>query len=144
MSTDIQKDSTTEQETRDAKLTLLYRETFSAPFPPPDMLRQYDEIQPGLVERIFAYAEKDQEHFHFVQREKISVEKRKVSDMFWTHTITNICITILFLSLISVGTFSLYLGYNKTAIVIFTVPVIRLGIAMTRMIRNELSKDKTD
>jgi uncharacterized membrane protein len=35
---------------------------FSGPLPPPDMLKQYDQITPGLADRIVGMAEKAQTH----------------------------------------------------------------------------------
>lgn len=40
--------------------------SFSGPLPPPDSIREYNQILPGGAERIFAMAEKEQGHRHAV------------------------------------------------------------------------------
>lgn len=42
--------------------------SFSAPLPPPAMLREYNEVLPGLAERIVTMAERDQQHVHKMDR----------------------------------------------------------------------------
>lgn len=41
---------------------------WSAPLPPPPLLQQYDEVLPGLAERIISLAEREQTHRHFLDR----------------------------------------------------------------------------
>jgi uncharacterized membrane protein len=36
--------------------------SFSGPLPPPELLRKYDDLHPGLAERIIVMAEKEAEH----------------------------------------------------------------------------------
>lgn len=40
---------------------------FSGPLPPPDVIKNYDQILPGSAERIFAMAEKEQAFRHSAQ-----------------------------------------------------------------------------
>ena len=44
--------------------TIQQRIEFSGPIPPPQVLKQYEEIIPGAGERILAMAEKEQDHRH--------------------------------------------------------------------------------
>jgi uncharacterized membrane protein len=37
---------------------------FSGPIPPPQILGDYDKVQPGFAERIIAMAEREQSHRH--------------------------------------------------------------------------------
>lgn len=41
-----------------------FRSEFRGPLPPPTILKQYDEIETGLANRIVCMAEKEQEHRH--------------------------------------------------------------------------------
>lgn len=46
--------------------------TFSGPIPPPDILQKYDQILPGLAERIMKQAESQTAH-------RIEIEKRVIN-----------------------------------------------------------------
>lgn len=127
-----------ESESEESVLLHLQRSEFYAgPFPSPEMLRKYNEIDPGLVNRIFDYAERDQEHRHSIEREKVSIDRKEVTVSFLAHAITNACITAMFISLLLVGGYALSLGHTKTALAIFAVPIGRMVIAMTHMVRKE-------
>lgn len=43
------------------------RVEFQGPLPPPDILIQYNDIQPGFAERIVAMAEREQAHRHSLE-----------------------------------------------------------------------------
>lgn len=48
------------------------RVEFQGPLPPPDILIQYNNIQPGFAERIVAMAEKEQAHRHSLEGTVVS------------------------------------------------------------------------
>ena len=116
-------------------------EYYEGPFPRPEDLEKYEALQPGLIERIFTYAESEQAQRHHIQNKRTDTESFDVRSNFWAHAITNVCVTAMFISLLAVGAFALYLGYTKTAIAIFAVPIGRMIIAMTRMTRKEPARD---
>lgn len=118
-------------------------EFFQGPFPPPQVLAQYEEIQPGLVDRIFKYAEEEQSHRHELQRNRASTENFDVRSGFWAHAITNLCVTTMFIALLVAGSFALYLGNVKTALAILALPIGRLVIAMIQMRRGGAAEKKT-
>ena len=115
-------------------------EFFSGPFPPPAIVKEYEDIQPGFADRIFTYAENEQTHRHASQSEIIGIDKREVYVSFFAHAITNICITVMFISLLAVGSYALHLGQTGTALAIFAVPIGRMVISMTHMVRKENGK----
>lgn len=51
-------------------------EFFSGPLPPPEVLRQYSELLPDAVERIFKMAEQQAEHRQVMERASIRIELR--------------------------------------------------------------------
>ena len=53
-------------------VTLFRAASFSGPIPPPEMLRQYDEIQPGLAERIISMAEQQSAHRRILEKRVVS------------------------------------------------------------------------
>ena len=48
--------------------------SFQGPLPPPDVLRQYDDILPGAAERIIAGSEAERAHRHRQERRALSLE----------------------------------------------------------------------
>ncbi len=51
---------------------------FSGPLPHPEILRQYDELAPGLSERIVRMAEQEGEHRRELENEAVEIERVKV------------------------------------------------------------------
>lgn len=49
---------------------------FSGPIPPPEVLRNYDQILPGAAERIMAMAEKQSTHRHKLEENYLATEAR--------------------------------------------------------------------
>ena len=47
---------------------------FSGPIPPPEIMRQYNQIIPGSAERILKMAEKEQDHRHEIEDRLIKSE----------------------------------------------------------------------
>lgn len=48
---------------------------FQGPLPPPEMLREYNEISPGLALRLVDRADKEQDHRHEMNREQVNGSK---------------------------------------------------------------------
>jgi uncharacterized membrane protein len=119
----------------------VHQEYYSGPFPHPEMLKQYEEIERGLVNRTFQYAENEQAARNYVAKANADNETRELIYSFWMHVITNLSITLLFAILCASGCYALYLGNTKTALGIFSVPVCGILIAMAKMPNR---KRKTD
>jgi len=51
-----------------AEITFSESTAFSGPLPPPDLLLEYDQVAPGLAERIVLMAEKEGDHRRTMQR----------------------------------------------------------------------------
>src|SRR5438046_6994388 len=52
--------------------SLITREFFEGPIPPPSLLRQYEEVFPGAAERIVTMAEKQSAHRQKLESDVIS------------------------------------------------------------------------
>ena len=52
------------------------KHTFSGPLPPPAMLAQYEQVYPGLADRIVKMAEHQQDHRMYVERTVVDSETR--------------------------------------------------------------------
>lgn len=46
-------------------------QSYEGPFPPPALLRQFEDVLPGAAERIFQYSEREQQHRHDVERTQV-------------------------------------------------------------------------
>ncbi len=78
---------------REAKLLGVAR-SFSGPLPPPETLKAYDIIEPGLARRIFELAERQAEH-------RMELEKAVVfgdGQRSWTGLVLGFIVACLFLS----------------------------------------------
>jgi uncharacterized membrane protein len=115
-------------------------EYFEGPFPPPEILAQYEELQPGLVDRIFRYAETEQAQRHRIQAKQTDTDGFDVRSHFWAHCLTSICVTTMYLALLAAGSYALYLGHIKTALAILASPVVRVMLAMKQMFRKGRSQ----
>ena len=117
---------------------------FKGPFPPPETLARYEAAQSGLIDRIFRYAELEQSHRHDIQKMQAITDGFDVRSNFWVHIIVTICITLMYITMIAAGCYSLSLGYIKTALTILAFPVGRAAVSLTLMARrtSESSRKK--
>lgn len=58
---------------------LIFRKYHAGPLPPPETLKEYNEILPDAAERIFSMAEKEQEHQHTTEIKLVDHEIKKTS-----------------------------------------------------------------
>lgn len=65
-----------EQQLQPREVINAIRSEFSGPLPPPAILKQYDEIEPGLANRIVCMAEKEQEHRHGCENKCVKADSR--------------------------------------------------------------------
>ena len=56
------------------KRSLQIASSFAGPIPPPEILLSYEQVQPGLAERIVAMAEKEQSHRHDIDNKTIQIQ----------------------------------------------------------------------
>lgn len=90
-------------------------EHYSGPLPPPETLRQYDEIVPDGAERIMAMAEREQTHRHHMNRRE---ESRAILGVF-----SSLGIVITFAG---VASLALSLGYAVEAAAILGTTLVAI------------------
>jgi uncharacterized membrane protein len=61
------------------KVAALILRKYRGPLPPPESLKEYNEILPDAAERIFSMAEKEQEHHHTTEIKLVDHEIKKTS-----------------------------------------------------------------
>ena len=71
---------TASSETKTSQV-ISYREEFFGPIPHPQLLRQYEELQPGFAERIMRMGEHEQSHRHWVDEQNAKNQEALTSAM---------------------------------------------------------------
>ena len=64
------------EEVRVAIVSIIKSQSFKGPLPPPEMLREYDDVVPGGAERIFKMAEIEQGHRVSWERKALRIVTR--------------------------------------------------------------------
>jgi uncharacterized membrane protein len=113
---------------------------YEGPFPEPEVLAKYEEIQPGLIDRIFRYAESEQTQRHQIQNKRVDAEGFDIRSHFGAHCLTSICITSMYIALLATGCYAMHHGHLKTALAILAAPIVRVMVAMTHMVRKKTEK----
>jgi uncharacterized membrane protein len=80
-------------------------QSFSGPLPPPLVLREYNEIIPGLAERIVALAEKQTEH-------RIGIEAKVIGSDISRSWGGLICGFVVALTCVAAGTICILYGHD--------------------------------
>ncbi|TXT25737.1 MAG: hypothetical protein FD138_2918 [Planctomycetota bacterium] len=113
--------------------------SYSGPIPPPDLLKQYDEISPGTALRIIAMSEKQSEH-------RMSLEKKVVESGITRSTAGLVCGFLIACVFAGAGVWVASMGHPAAGATIATASVVGLvGVFVTgtlsqRSERNEKAK----
>lgn len=91
--------------------SMIRKEHFSGPLPPPKIIKDYDEILPGAAERIFALAESE-------TRQRHNLENKIVSSGTRDSTLGVIFAFIIGLVGIGGGVYVITLGYELSGTVL--------------------------
>ncbi len=73
-----ERQGSTELPTNEEASLLVQEASFSGPLPPPNMLMQYEQILPGMADRLVTIAENEQDQRHQIDNEIVNIEKNKV------------------------------------------------------------------
>jgi uncharacterized membrane protein len=95
-------------------------EIVQGPLPDPQVLARYDAIVQGAAERIIAMAERDGQHLQ-------SVEKMRITAMFYERRLGQIFGFLIALSGLSASVFLAYTGHEVTASVIGGATLVSLA-----------------
>ena len=116
--------------------------SFSGPLPHPEVLRQYDEIVPGLATRIVAQAERQTDH-------RISLETKVIDSDTRRSRHGLVCGFIVSLTCVVGGIITVLMGHDWAGTTIATAAVVALasvfvyGTATRRSERTEKAKIMT-
>jgi uncharacterized membrane protein len=64
-------------------VALFKAEHFSGPLPPPEMLQRYNDVAPGMAERIVALAEKQSDHRRSLESQVVNGNERRANRGQW-------------------------------------------------------------
>jgi len=117
-------------------------ESFSGPIPPPEVLREYDKILPGLAERIVTQVDRQTEH-------RISLESKVIESDIRRSRQGLVCGFVVSLTCVLGGIIAVVLGHDVAGTTIATGAVVALagvfvyGTAMRRSERTDKAKIMT-
>lgn len=119
---------------------LVHKQSFSGPLPPPNVLKQYDEISPGAAERIIKMAEEQFTHRTTLEKEVITsdIKRSKWGQIF------GFFIAIAGLTVALVSTIS---GYETAGSVIggtTLVSLVSVFVLGTRSRKKEREEKETE
>ena len=129
----------TPKEKRREIVDLLHRSMeryYSGPLPPPEMLREYEEVLPNAAERIMTMAEAEQGHRHRWEKQALSIENR-------ASAISIAGGVIIALTLVAGAFWSVHLGQRWIAALFLGGPAIALVANLLnarRLVGNENSR----
>lgn len=92
---------------------------WQGPIPPPDILRQYDEVQSGAANRILTMAEKQSEHRTRMESTVVNGDSRRAY-------LGIIAALIIALSIVGCGTFLIYNGHQWAGTSLIGLDIIGL------------------
>lgn len=107
---------------------------FSGPMPPPEMLREYDEVLPGLANRIVTLAENQSNH-------RIRLERRVTTSNIWRAHLGQVFAFVLAIAGIVSGTYLIMNNKSAEGIAAILTPIAGVaGVFLwrTRKQREEL------
>lgn len=127
---EIIDDSNIEEADKIRITSFIQKSVFKGPLPPPEVLRQYDDVQPGLVDQIVKMAVDEQSHRHNMERmivesetsvnsgqlEVIRASIKLKSRLQIFGFFTTFC-------LITIGSVSIFLNKNIQSLVAFVLAI---------------------
>lgn len=129
----------------DVSLAVEEAESYS-PYPPPELVKAFEEIQPGLADRLMQIVEKEQQMSHEATRHHIAentrintanIENQKNnSQLFFLGLIFGVLIGV---GILGVAVYALYQGYPWVATAAFSA----LGIILIILVLRKMPSTST-
>lgn len=94
---------------------------FSGPLPPPEVLREFDQIIPGAAERILSMAEQEGVHRRELEKRIVRVGTHNDSVGMYLATLVAICF-------MGVAAYAIQKGYTVSAVIIALAEIVALAI----------------
>ncbi len=95
--------------------------------PPPGVLRQYDDVQPGFAERIVRMAEKQVDARIQQANDRIQIEKTVVIGDSRRGYLGIVCAFVLSLLIISLGAYSVIWGDARVGVAVISANIAGLA-----------------
>lgn len=74
-----------------ARKVSIQASSFSGPLPPPEVLRDYGEVLPGLSEKIVEMADREQRHRHKIETDDLQLDRREARRGQYLGTLPCLC-----------------------------------------------------
>lgn len=92
-------------------------ELFKGPIPPPKMLNEYNEVEPGLAARIVERAEREQLHRHEMDRQQVADIRAVTRYTGLSRLLGQVFAFVIAMTAISIGGFLIYSGKDTEGLV---------------------------
>lgn len=93
---------------------------WAGPYPPPDLLRGYEDVLPGSADRIISMAERQQEHRHSLERTSVEGGSKRAWWGLWLGFVISVIVMTL-------GTITILLGQPWAGGAVMGVDVVALA-----------------
>jgi uncharacterized membrane protein len=93
---------------------------WSGPYPPPDLLRGYEDVLPGSANRIISMAERQQDHRHELEKTTVVGASKRAWWGLWLGFAISVIVLVL-------GTVTILLGYPWAGGTVMGVDVVALA-----------------
>lgn len=123
-------------------MVVMQEESFSGPIPPPAILKQYEEMQPGSADRILKMAEKQSEHRMELEKKAIGgqVDQSKRGQVFG-FILALVCIAVAFCFALFLDMKAFASGFLSVTLVVLVGLFLNGKVSMGKDLR-EKSKDQ--
>ncbi len=92
--------------------------SFSGPMPPPNLLRQYEDVCPGLADRMFKFVESRSEHQKEIEKQIVNIEADRSRRQFAEARWGQCCALIITLASLAAGVYAAVNGHELAGSVI--------------------------
>jgi uncharacterized membrane protein len=114
-------------------ISTTHLQQYSGQIPPPDMLRGFDQVQPGTAARLIQWAEDEQQHRQQLEREaqaaniqaqerQLSINRRQVDGAFRSDMVGQIFGFLVCMVCVGSATYLASLGQIAVAIALAAIP----------------------
>ena len=100
--------------------TAAFAANWSGPYPPPDLLRGYEDVLPGSADRIISMAERQQEHRHDLEKTTVQGAGKRAWWGLWLGFVISVVVMVL-------GTITILLGQPLAGGAVMGVDVVALA-----------------
>ena len=100
--------------------TAAFANWWSGPYPPPQLLRGYEDVLPGSADRIIKMAEEQQRHRHHLEKTTVEGAGKRAHQGLWLGFVISLVV-------LGLGTAVILLGHEAAGATIMSVDVVALA-----------------